>query len=305
MSLSIDLSGKTALVTGASRGIGAVVARVLHLAGARVALNHPDSPDGQTRADAEALATELNVIRPASATVHAADVSDPDAVRAMMAAVRDDWGGLDILVNNAGILRDRTIAKMTVEEWRGVLDVNLSGVFYCCKFGLEVLRDGGAIVNLGSLSAEAGFHGQSNYSAAKAGVQALTRVLSRECARRSIRVNAVAPGLIDTAMAATIPANVRAEMQRAIPSQPLRSPRGGRPCRLVPLFAVGLVRHRAYLGRERRLAGVMERSSRQLPPLGTRLGGAIAVQCGFANPRRAGLDVRRVRDGIGGYRRNG
>ena len=120
-------------------------------------------------------------------------------------------------MNNAGILRDRTIAKMSLQEWREVIDVNLSGVFHCCKWGLEILRDGGAIVSMGSLSAEAGFHGQSNYAAAKAGVQGMTRALSRECARRSIRVNAVAPGLIDTSMAATIPEHVRAEMQKAIP----------------------------------------------------------------------------------------
>ena len=115
-----------------------------------------------------------------------------------MQDIRREWGGLDILVNNAGILRDRSIAKMTLDEWRSVLDVNLSGVFYCCKFGLEVLRDGGSIVSVGSLAAKMGFHGQSNYAAAKAGVQALTRVLARECAKRSIRVNAVAPGVIDT-----------------------------------------------------------------------------------------------------------
>jgi 3-oxoacyl-[acyl-carrier protein] reductase len=95
--------------------------------------------------------------------------------------------------------------------------VNLSGVFYCCKFGLEVLRDGGAIVNMGSLAAILGFYGQANYAAAKAGVLALTRVLSRECARRSIRVNALAPGVIDTPMAATIPENVRAEMLKSVP----------------------------------------------------------------------------------------
>ncbi len=151
-----------------------------------------------------ALRDELLARRADSAMVQAADVSDPTAVEAMMQGIRREWGGLDILVNNAGILRDRSIAKMTLEEWRSVIDVDLSGVFYCCKFGLEVLRDGGSIVSVGSLAAKMGFHGQSNYAAAKAGVQALTRVLARECARRSIRVNAVAPGVIDTPMAAQI-----------------------------------------------------------------------------------------------------
>jgi 3-oxoacyl-[acyl-carrier protein] reductase len=224
MPVEIDLSGKVALVTGASQGIGAEVARVLHRAGARVVINHPDLGEGRTRRDAHEIAGRLNADRPESAVVLAADVRSPEAVSSMMASVRELWGGLDILVNNAGILRDRTMAKMSLEEWRDVIDVNLTGVFHACKFGLEVMREGGCVVNLGSLSAEAGFTGQSNYSAAKAGVQAMTRVLSRECARRSIRVNAVAPGLIDTAMAATIPEGFRAQMQSLIPAGRLGRP---------------------------------------------------------------------------------
>jgi 3-oxoacyl-[acyl-carrier protein] reductase len=213
----IELSGKVALVTGASQGIGAEVARALHAAGADVVLNHPDSPDGKTRRGAESVASALNAARAGSATVAAADVRNPEAVAAMMRTVCEEKGGLDILVNNAGILRDRTIAKMSLQEWRDVIDVNLSGVFHCCKFGLEVMRDGGSIVNFGSLSADAGFVGQANYAAAKAGVQALTRVLSRECTRRSIRVNAVAPGLIESPMVASIPESARARMQEQIP----------------------------------------------------------------------------------------
>jgi 3-oxoacyl-[acyl-carrier protein] reductase len=224
MPVAIDLSGKAALVTGASQGIGAEVARALHRAGARVALNHPDAGGGQTRRDAESVAAPLNADRPDSAVVLSGDVRDPDAVAAMIAAAVERFGGLDILVNNAGILRDRTIAKMSPAEWREVIDVNLTGVFLVCKFGLEVMREGGSVVNLGSLSAEAGFVGQSNYAAAKAGVQALTRVLSRECARRSIRVNAVAPGLVDTAMAASIPEPVRARMSDQIPLRRLGRP---------------------------------------------------------------------------------
>ncbi|NUN93038.1 MAG: SDR family oxidoreductase, partial [Verrucomicrobiae bacterium] len=152
-----------------------------------------------------------------SAVEIAADVSDPAAARAMMETLRARWGGLDFLVNNAAILRDRTIAKMSLEEWNSVIGVNLSGVFHCCKFGLEILREGGAIVSLGSIAALQGFYGQANYAAAKAGVQAMMRVLSRECARRRIRVNAIAPGVIETAMAAAIPEAVRAEMLKGVP----------------------------------------------------------------------------------------
>jgi 3-oxoacyl-[acyl-carrier protein] reductase len=216
MSISIDLSGSTALVTGASQGIGAEIARTLHRSGARVVVNHPDIAGGTAPEDAQTLVDHLNSQRALSALAQAADVSDPNAVRGMMQSVLKEWGEIDILVNNAGVLRDRSIRKMTVEEWRAVLDVNLSGVFHCCKFGLEILRNGGSIVSVGSLSAKMGFHGQSNYAAAKAGVQALVRVLARECAGRSIRVNAVAPGAIDTAMVASVSETAREQLIKSI-----------------------------------------------------------------------------------------
>jgi 3-oxoacyl-[acyl-carrier protein] reductase len=225
MSMIIDLSGKTALVTGASQGIGAEVARMLHRAGATVVLNYPNLGDGTTERDAVSIATELTHERPSSAFVESADVSQPDQVASMMGRIRDRLGGLDILVNNAGILRDRTVLRMSLEEWKSVIDTNLSGVFLCSKFGLELIRDGGSIVNLGSLSASAGFHGQANYAAAKAGVQAMTRVLARECARRCIRVNAVAPGVIDTPMIEAVSDAVRQGMLKAIPAARFGSPR--------------------------------------------------------------------------------
>jgi 3-oxoacyl-[acyl-carrier protein] reductase len=211
-------------VTGASQGIGAAIARMLHQAGARVVINHPDQTGGQVAQDAEQIAAELNGLRNASAVTRAADVSDARAVDAMMQSIRQEWGALDILVNNAGILRDRSIAKMTLDEWQSVIGVNLSGVFHCCKFGLEILANGGSIVCVGSLSAKMGFHGQSNYAAAKAGVQSLVRVLSRECASRSIRVNAVAPGVIDTPMIAKV-----AEAAREQLAKPIALKRVGRP----------------------------------------------------------------------------
>lgn len=215
MGIEINLSQKVVLITGASQGIGAQMARTFHRAGAIVALNHPDI--GTTRKDAEALAAEFNHIRPKSALAVAADVADVESVQAMMQELKQSHDGIDFLINNAAILRDHSVAKMTVEEWNAVIDVNLSGVFHCCKFGLEIMRDVGAIVSMGSISAIQGFYGQANYAATKAGVQALMRVISREAARRGIRANTIAPGVIETAMAATIPENIRDEMMKNIP----------------------------------------------------------------------------------------
>lgn len=213
--IPIDLSGKVALITGASQGIGAQIARTFHQAGATVVINHVGFPN--TQADAETLAAELNVLRTGSARVIAADVSKPEQVQAMMTEIQKTCGGLDYLVNNAAIIKDRTIAKMSLEEWDAVIDVNLSGVFYGCKYALEIMRDHGAIVSFGSIAAIQGFFGQANYASAKAGVQAMMRVLSREAARKGIRANAIAPGVIDTSMAATIPEAVRAEMIKNVP----------------------------------------------------------------------------------------
>jgi 3-oxoacyl-[acyl-carrier protein] reductase len=213
--IPIDLSGKVALITGASQGIGAQIARTFHRAGATVVLNHPGLDN--TATDAQTLADELNVHRTDSAVVIAADVSKPDQMQAMMGQVQAQCGGLDFLVNNAAIIKDRTIARMSLEEWDAVIDVNLSGVFYGCKYALEIMREGGAIVSFGSIAAIQGFFGQANYASAKAGVQAMMRVLSREAAKRNIRANAIAPGVIDTSMAATIPEPVRAEMLKNVP----------------------------------------------------------------------------------------
>ncbi|HEY1082818.1 MAG TPA: SDR family oxidoreductase [Prosthecobacter sp.] len=213
--VSIDLSTKTALITGASQGIGEQIARTFHQAGATVVINHLGTEG--TRADAEKLAAELNAQRADSALVLAADVSNPEAVQQLMGEIRSRLGGLDFLVNNAAIIKDRTVAKMSLDEWDAVIDVNLSGVFYCCKYALEIMRDNGAIVSFGSIAAIQGFYGQANYASAKAGVQAMMRVLSREGGRRGIRANAVAPGVIETSMAATIPEAVRAEMLKNVP----------------------------------------------------------------------------------------
>jgi 3-oxoacyl-[acyl-carrier protein] reductase len=220
---NINLQNKVALITGASQGIGAEMARVFHAAGAKVILNHPGTKD--TAADAQKLRNELREERRGDTEIIRGDVSDASQVQAMMEAAEAACGGIDFLINNAGILRDRTIAKMSLEEWQSVIDVNLTGVFHCCKYGLEVMRDGGAIVNLSSIAAIMGFYGQTNYAAAKGGVASMTKVLSRECGRRNIRVNAIAPGVIETAMAQQIPQNVRDEMLKNVPLGRFGEPR--------------------------------------------------------------------------------
>ncbi len=189
-----DFNGKVALVTGGSRGMGAAMLEAFAAAGAACIVNH--YPSDADRKDAEALAARLG----GSARVMAADVSDYASVEALMKRIKDELGGLDVLVNNAGILKDRTLRKMTSDEWHAVMRTNLDGVFHGTKLGAEVMRDGGRIVNVASIAGIVGFHGQANYAAAKAGVIALTKVSAKELARRGITVNAVAPGVIRTPM---------------------------------------------------------------------------------------------------------
>jgi 3-oxoacyl-[acyl-carrier protein] reductase len=211
-----SFTGKTVLVTGSSRGIGAAILEGFAKAGATCLLNYFDDPKGENKRDAEAHAEKLKAL---GATVHlfAADVSSAESVENLMRAIQKAVGRLDVLVNNAGILRDRTIRKMTIDDWHAVLSTNLDGVFYCCKQSLDILGDGGRIVNMASIAGIHPFHGQSNYGAAKAGVIALTKVLAKELARRGITVNAIAPGIIQTAMLGEIKPEVRADYEKQIP----------------------------------------------------------------------------------------
>ena len=209
---AFDFSGKVALVTGSSRGIGAGIIAAFGQLGARCVVNYVADAAGRNKADADRVAAEVG-----NARVVQCDVGDPDQVRAMMKQVNEELGGLDILVNNAGVLQDRTIKKMRLEEWETVLRVNLSGAFNCIQQAAPVLRSGGRIVNVSSVSGQLGFFGQANYSASKAGLMALTKVAARELARQNITVNAIAPGFIDTEMSQNMPEDVAKQFLAQVP----------------------------------------------------------------------------------------
>jgi 3-oxoacyl-[acyl-carrier protein] reductase len=191
-----SLAGKRALVTGASRGIGRAIAVELARAGAHVVVGYRSGGD-----DAETLARELE------GTAVRADVSDP----AEAARLVEEAGELDILVNNAGLTRDGLIARMSDEDWHTVLDTNLGGVFHTCRAAARGMmrRRGGAIVNLTSVVGIHGNPGQTNYAASKAGIIGFTKALARELATRGVRVNAVAPGYIQTALTDVLPEEVQ------------------------------------------------------------------------------------------------
>jgi len=187
-----DLTGKTALVTGASGGIGAAVARTLHGAGATVGLS------GTREEPLRALAAELG----ARAHVLPANLSDAASVEALPKAAAEAMGGLDILVNNAGITRDGLMMRMSDEDWLAVLEVNLTSTFRLCRGVLRGMMKArwGRIVNISSVVGATGNPGQANYVASKAGMVGLSKSLAAEVASRGITVNCVAPGFITTAM---------------------------------------------------------------------------------------------------------
>jgi 3-oxoacyl-[acyl-carrier protein] reductase len=192
------LDGRVALVTGAAQGLGLAIAQRFTAEGATLVIADID-------ADAAALAA---VEVGGGATSVGADVADEAAVEAMVAHAVDAHGRLDVLVNNAGITRDKTIGKMTLAMFRQVIDVHLQGTWLGSRAAFAVMReqgDGGAIVNMSSVSGKVGNFGQTNYSAAKAGIVGMTKALAKEGARFGIRVNAVMPGLIRSAMTEAMP----------------------------------------------------------------------------------------------------
>ena len=206
------LTGKVALVTGASRGIGRAIALKLAAEGAAV-INYHGSMEKAKEVKAE-IESDGGI-----AEIMQCNVADYQATEAMIRKVTDDFGRLDILVNNAGITRDGLLMKMSEEDYDTVLDTNLKGTFHCIRFAArQMLRQrGGRIINLSSVSGILGNAGQANYSASKAGVIGLTKSAARELASRGITVNAVAPGFIETEMTAVLTEKVRESAVAQIP----------------------------------------------------------------------------------------
>jgi 3-oxoacyl-[acyl-carrier protein] reductase len=208
----LDFTGKVVLVTGSSRGIGAEMIKSFGKRGATCVVNYFTDPQGQNKADAEKIAKELK-----DPLLIDCDVTQPEQVEAMMKQIQDRHGGLDILINNSGIIRDRTIKKMSLEEFESILRVNLTGTFIATQKAMSILRNGGRIVNLSSVSGQMGLFGQANYSSSKAAIIALTKVSARELARQNITVNAIAPGFIDVGMSKGMPDEVTENFEKQIP----------------------------------------------------------------------------------------
>ncbi len=206
-----SLEGKTALVTGASRGIGRAIASELAAAGASVVIGYRSGHD-----EAEALAAELG------ARAVQADVSSAEEAARLVA----EAGDIDILVNNAGLTRDGLLARMSDDDWRTVIETNLSSVFYTCRAVCRPMmkKRAGSIVNVSSIVGVHGNWGQTNYAASKAGIIGFTKSLARELGSRNVRANVVAPGYVKTQLTDVLPEEARAAMLQATPLGRLGEP---------------------------------------------------------------------------------
>ncbi len=228
----MELEGKIALVTGASRGLGRAIALKLGSIGARVAVNYV-AVDEQNEADACDVVERLREMGNDAFMVEA-DVRDGEAVKRMVDEIVTRWDGLHILVNNAGITRDTLLLRMSEQAWDDVVDINLRGTFLCSKHALKPMMRGdwGRIVSISSIAGVIGNPGQANYSASKGGVIAFSKSLAREVGSRGITVNAVAPGYIETQMTGVLPENVR---ERFLEMIALKRP--GKPEEVAELVA--------------------------------------------------------------------
>ncbi len=207
-----DFTGKVALVTGSSRGIGAEMIKAFGTRGGQCVVNYLADAQGQNKADALGVAKELS-----EPLVIECDVTQPQQVEVMMKQIQDQRGGLDILVNNSGVISDRTIRKMSLDEFESVIRVNLIGTFTVTQKAAAILRNGGRVINMSSVSGQMGLFGQANYSSSKAAIIALTKVSAREFARQNITVNAIAPGFIDVGMSKGMPEEVTQNFIKQIP----------------------------------------------------------------------------------------
>jgi 3-oxoacyl-[acyl-carrier protein] reductase len=215
-----DLTGKAALITGASGGIGGAIARGLHAQGATVVLTG-------TRAEAlEELAKSLDATSPGRTHVIVSNLSDPAEADRLMAAAEAAAGKIDILVNNAGITRDMLAMRMKDEDWQAVIDVNLSATFRLARAAIRnmIKRRAGRIISVTSIVGTTGNPGQANYAAAKAGIAGMSKALAAEVASRNITVNCVAPGFIETAMTDKLNEQQKERIKGAIPAGRIGQP---------------------------------------------------------------------------------
>jgi 3-oxoacyl-[acyl-carrier protein] reductase len=215
--MNIDLAGRTALVTGSTRGIGRAMADTLTAAGARVAIVGRD----------QARAAEVAAAVGGKAEGFACDVGDPASIVALVDGVEKAFGQIDILVNNAGLTRDNILFRIKDDDWDAVLDANLRGAFVAIRAASRgmIKRRWGRIVNIASVVGITGNKGQANYAASKAGLIGLTKSVAKELGSRNVLVNAVAPGFIETDMTAAMTPEARAALSGQIPLERLGSPR--------------------------------------------------------------------------------